>query len=110
FISVTKIIIIEMAFNGVPKSTLKSNKQDYINILYSDSDSDHIPDLKLPPVKGKKQRRKKPLSNLSKDDGGCGFICVFKTTLVLLICATLVILAGLSIWTLQRVSALQEQV
>ncbi|GFR95025.1 EF-hand calcium-binding domain-containing protein 14-like isoform X2 [Elysia marginata] len=99
-----------MAFNGVTKSTVKSNKQDYINILYSDSDSDHVPDLKLPPVKGKKQRRKKPLTNLTKEDGGCGAICVFKTILVLLICTTLVIMAGLCIWTLQRVSDLQEQV
>ncbi|KAK3777579.1 hypothetical protein RRG08_021697 [Elysia crispata] len=99
-----------MAFNGITKPTMKSNKQDYMNILYTDSDSDHVPDLKLPPVKGKKQRRKKSLSNLSKEEGGCGAICVFKTTLVLLICATLVILAGLNIWTLQRVSDLQEQV
>ena len=46
-----------MAFNGITKPTMKSNKQDYMNILYTDSDSDHVPDLKLPPVKGKKQRR-----------------------------------------------------
>ncbi|GFO13273.1 EF-hand calcium-binding domain-containing protein 14 [Plakobranchus ocellatus] len=98
-----------MAFNGAPKAAVKTNKQDYMNLLYSDSDSDHVPDLKLPPVKGKKQRRKK-LTNMTKEDAGCDALCVFKTMLVLLVCATLVILAGLNIWTLQRVSDLQKQV
>ena len=45
-----------MAFNGVTKSASKVTKQDYMNLLYTDSDSDHVPDLKLPPVKGKKRR------------------------------------------------------
>ena len=54
--------------------------------------------------------RKKSSTSLSKDDGTCDFVCVFKTILVLLICVTLVILSGLCIWTLQRVSDLQEQV
>lgn len=43
--------------NGKSKS-LKASSQDYTNLLYSDSESDgKVPDLRLPPIKGKKQKR-----------------------------------------------------
>ena len=35
---------------------MTTSNQDYVNLLYSDSESDP-PDLKLPPLKGKKPRK-----------------------------------------------------
>lgn len=34
----------------------KRSSQDYANLLFSDSDSDTVPDLKLPPLRGKRQK------------------------------------------------------
>ncbi|XP_059163098.1 uncharacterized protein LOC131946386 isoform X3 [Physella acuta] len=90
------------------KAKPKISKQDYTNLLYSDSDSDRIPDLKLPPIKGKKQRRK--IGNTKRDSDAGGVWSVLKVVMVSINFITIVILAGLTFWSLYRISDLQHQI
>ncbi|KAH9523707.1 hypothetical protein Btru_040699 [Bulinus truncatus] len=82
-----------------------------MNLLYSnsDSDSDVVPDLKLPPLKGKKQRRKKSM-NSKQQEPLCTAWTIVKIIIAICCFVTIVVLTGLSYWALSRLNELERQV
>ncbi|XP_041358566.1 EF-hand calcium-binding domain-containing protein 14-like isoform X2 [Gigantopelta aegis] len=78
----------------MPKNGMMStSNQDYVNLLYSDSESDP-PDLKLPPLKGKKPRKKKtPYKAMTVDASLCSWITFLRIVAFMVVMATMVSLS-----------------
>jgi predicted nucleic acid-binding Zn-ribbon protein len=98
-----------MAFNG-PTKFPKISTQNYTNILYSDSDSDSIPDLKLPPVKGKKLKRRKGGLSGKQNNSLCNMCVVLKLISAVVVFLALTVLTSTCFWTVRQIIELQEQV
>ncbi|XP_071119679.1 EF-hand calcium-binding domain-containing protein 14-like isoform X3 [Haliotis cracherodii] len=89
---------------------LKSSSQDYMNLLYTDSDSD-TPDLKLPPLKGKKPRKKKSSykSVVSSDTSVCSLWTMLKIITVIVVLATVAVLGVICYWLMGQVYEMKSQ-
>ncbi|CAG5128433.1 unnamed protein product, partial [Candidula unifasciata] len=97
-----------MSVNGKSKSVTSRNP-DYMNILYTDSESDSIPDLKLPPIKGKKLRKRKGGGQRS-ENLCCDFWTMVKLITAVVVFIVWIILSAMSFWSLRRISEMQEQI
>ncbi|XP_050403416.1 uncharacterized protein LOC126819431 isoform X1 [Patella vulgata] len=95
-----------------PKNGRTTN-QDYVNLLYSESDSDP-PDLKLPPLNKSKKSRKKsrglPFKTPSDEIivSHCSVGTFLKIVVVLFLLASVSVLGVLSVWLMRQVTELKN--
>ncbi|XP_076463331.1 uncharacterized protein LOC143295491 isoform X2 [Babylonia areolata] len=86
----------------------KTSSQDYMNLLYSDSESDSVPDLKLPPLRGKKQRRRG--LRRQSDDGVCSLWMILKIIIFSVLLVSIITLGVVTYLTQQQISELKDHI
>ncbi|KAL8612035.1 hypothetical protein ACOMHN_012934 [Nucella lapillus] len=104
--------------NSKPKNGTTTS-QDYMNLIYTDSDSDTVPDLNLPPLKGKKTKVKtktrknptlqhQPVSVTVKN--ACSTCTVMKIVVGTVVSGSMVALAVTCYWLMQQITDLRDQI
>ncbi|KAK7495888.1 hypothetical protein BaRGS_00012878 [Batillaria attramentaria] len=86
----------------------KTSSQDYMNLLYSDSESDTVPDLRLPPLKGKKPKRSRRRN--AESESICSPWIVLNVVTVIVLLAAMVTLGVITYWALQQIRELKDQI
>ncbi|ESO86623.1 hypothetical protein LOTGIDRAFT_235252 [Lottia gigantea] len=97
----------------------RTKNQDYVNLLYSESDSDDPPDLKLPSFNNKPKKSRKKRSSLSLRSStdqisdfksSCTGHSILKFFIVIVILLALSVLGFMTFWLLGKVTELRDQI